>query len=182
MFLKKSSLCSAHRFILPALVAVLLGPPLAAAQDEPQGAAGDAPDSEITRFEDWGVECRQPPSEETKRCIMFQRQVLEDGRTLLVLTVRKAPDDRPPLAILQLPLGVLLEPGVSLSVDGGEPRELRYRLCDEGGCIVTFLLDEALQNAFRQGQNARVVVVTADQRRVNVDVSLSGFTAAFNAL
>jgi len=177
---------SVRRFIMPALLTAAFWAPAAPAQDQDQdtqqGGAGDSPDSEVTRYEDWGVECRQPPSAETKRCIMFQRQVLDNGRTLLVLTVRKAPDDKPPLAILQLPLGVLLEPGVSLSVDGGEPRKLSYRLCDLGCCIVTFLLREDLENAFRQGQTARVELVTAEQKKVNVDVSLNGFTAAFNAL
>lgn len=113
---------------------------------------------------------------------MFQRQVLDNGRTLLLMTVRNTADNPDPMAMLQLPLGVLLQPGVSISVDDGEPRELSYTLCNNDGCLAVFPLDDGMKEALVKGITARVVLITADRREIAVDVSLSGFSAALNAL
>ncbi len=162
------------------LVAVLVLAPASWAQDESQSPEGA--DSEVQRHQDWAVECRPAPESEAELCVMFQRQVLEDGRTLLLMTVRRTTEHPEPVAILQLPLGVLLQPGVSISVDGGEPRELSYTLCNNDGCIAVFPLDGGMKEALKQGMTAEVLVVTADNREVTVDVSLSGFSAALDAL
>lgn len=154
----------------------------ALAQDAATGGDQEGPDSEVRRYKDWAVECRQPEAADTKRCVMFQRQVLDNGRTLLVMTVRRLPNADEPVAILQLPLGVLLEPGVTVAVDDGEPTTLRYRLCNNGGCIATFELRDELKTALMKGQTAKIVLVTGDQKQLTVDVSLSGFTAALNTL
>lgn len=158
------------------LMASMALAPASAAQDESQGSEG--PDSEVKRYRDWAVECRQA----AELCVMFQRQVLDNGRTLLLMTVRKTTEHPEPVAILQLPLGVLLQPGVSITVDGGEPRELSYTLCNNDGCVAVFPLDGGMKEALKQGMTASVVLTTADNREITVDVSLSGFSAALNTL
>lgn len=165
-----------------ALAAALALASTASAQDEPPGPDGEGADSEVTRYRDWAVECRQPQSAGPEVCLMFQRQVLDNGRTLLLMTVRKTADNPDPMAMLQLPLGVLLQPGVSISVDDGEPRELSYTLCNNDGCLAVFPLDDGMKEALVKGITARVVLITADRRELPVEVSLSGFSAALNAL
>lgn len=152
------------------------------AQTDSGSTVGELPDADVNRFEDWAVQCQQPESAESGVCVMFQRQVLDNGRTILMMTVRNVPDRPEPLVMLQVPLGVLLQPGLSFSVDGGEPVELDYALCNENGCITTFPLVERIEDALKKGLSADVVVTTADQQEVVVSVSLKGFTAALEAL
>lgn len=154
----------------------------ALAQTGLEGAVQELPDSEVRQYKDWAVQCRQPESAGSKICVMFQRQVLEDGRTLLVTTVRKTADETDSVATLQLPLGVLLEPGVSISVDDGDTRVLPYRLCNTNGCLVTFALNEQMKTAFTKGEAAQVVVTAANEEPITVRISLNGFSAALNTL
>lgn len=170
---------AASKLLFGATLALALTAP---AQDDSQSPGQERPDSEVKRYQDWAVECRQPQSTGEEVCIMFQRQVLDNGRTLLLMTVRQTAEHPEPLAILQLPLGVLLQPGVSISVDNGEPRELAYTLCNNDGCVALFPLDGGMKEALMKGMEAQVVLTTADGREVTVDVSLSGFSAALNAL
>lgn len=154
----------------------------AQAQTDSGSTVGDLPDADVNRFEDWAVQCQQPESADSEICVMFQRQVLDNGRTILMMTVRNDPNRPEPMVMLQVPLGVLLQPGLSISVDDGEPVELDYALCNENGCITTFPLVDRIQDALKKGLAADVVIITADQQEVVVSVSLKGFTAALEAL
>ncbi len=169
-----------RRTVLGAVMSLVLAS-MALAQDDSQQPAQQLPDSELKRFKDWAVECQQSEAA-SKTCVMFQRQVLENGRTLLTLSIRKAPDNDAPQAVLQLPLGVLLDPGVLFSVDGGEPHSFSYRLCNVNGCLVHFPLDERLRSELAKGERAEIVLTTTEQEKLNVGVSLSGFSAALSAL
>jgi len=143
---------------------------------------GELPDADVEKFQDWAVQCQQPESAGSEVCVMFQRQVLDDGRTVLLMTVREAPQQPEPVVILQVPLGVLLQPGLLLSVDDGEPMELAYALCNGNGCITSFPLAGRMKDALKKGLTAEVVVTRADGREVVISVSLKGFTAALEAL
>lgn len=154
----------------------------AQAQTDSDSTVGDLPDADVNRFEDWAVQCQQPESAESEVCVMFQRQVVDDGRTLLMMTVREAPNQPEPVVILQVPLGVLLPPGLSISVDDGEPLELPYSLCNNNGCIATFPLRDRMKAALKKGITADVVVTTANGQEAVIDVSLKGFTAALESL
>lgn len=154
----------------------------AQAQTDTGSRVGELPDADASRFEDWAIQCRQPEAAESEVCVMFQRQVLDDDRTVLMMTVRNVPNQPEPVAMLQVPLGVLLQPGLSLSVDEDEALDLRYSLCDNNGCIATFPLAGRIKDALKKGLTADVVVTTADGREIVIGVSLKGFTAALEAL
>jgi len=154
----------------------------AQAQTDSGSTVGELPDADVSRFEDWAIQCQQPEGADSEVCVMFQRQVLEDGRTLLLMTVREAPNQPQPVAMLQVPLGVLLQPGLSITVDDGEPLELGYSICNNNGCIASFPLRDRIREALKRGINADVVVATANGQEIVISVSLKGFTAALEAL
>lgn len=141
-----------------------------------------SPDSQVQQFEDWAVECRDPGGVQAKDCVMFQRQTLKDGRTLLLMSVQRSAAGGEPFVVLQLPLGVLLGPGVTITVDDSEPRVMAYRLCNQNGCMVTFPLEGEAKSAFMKGETARVEMTTGDGKSLEVDVSLMGFSAALDSL
>ncbi len=139
--------------------------------------------SEPQVFKDWRVQCETPEGAE-KHCHMFQNVVLkEDGRQLLHIAVGHVPDqERQIVAILTLPLGIALPPGVSLQVDDAEPMRLPVEHCIPQGCRVLLPVDDNLLGAMKAGTLAKVTFNDATRQPIGVPVSLSGFTAAFNAL
>ena len=81
-----------------------------------------------------------------------------------------------------MPLGVLLPPGIAISIDGGEPERLPIRHCEPGGCLAPFELEDGILRQLRSGTELQVMAYGIDEQQVSIPVSLMGFTAALNAL
>ncbi len=149
-------------------------------------AAGGSPAAEPDKprvFKDWRIQCEKPEGS-AEHCHMFQGRVLkEDGKRLLHIAVGYSPtQDDQVIAILTLPLGISLPPGVSLQVDDGEPLTLEVEHCIPQGCRVLLQLDDKLLGAMKAGNQATVTFRDVSRQPVGVPVSLSGFTAALKAL
>jgi invasion protein IalB len=87
-------------------------------------------------------------------------------------------------AVITTPLETLLTEDVILGVDDGEPRRYPFNFCTPAGCVSRLGLTEADLDAFRRGSEGklRIVPARAPDQQVVLLVSLSGFTAGFNAL
>jgi len=86
-------------------------------------------------------------------------------------------------ATLAVPLGTLLTEEVKLSVDGGKAKSYAYSYCTMAGCFSRIGLTQADVDAMKRGVKATIEIVPAQapDQRVRIDVSLSGFTAAYEA-
>jgi invasion protein IalB len=82
------------------------------------------------------------------------------------------------------PLETLLPEGVTLAVDGAEARRFPFHFCTEVGCVARIGYAEADIDRFKRGSEAIVgiVPVVAASQRITLRISLSGFTAAWDAL
>jgi len=82
------------------------------------------------------------------------------------------------------PLETLLTEQIRLSVDGGQARVYPFRFCSQIGCIsrMGFTVEELA--LFKRGAAAQIVIVpaSAPNTEVVLGISLSGFTAGFDAL
>lgn len=131
---------------------------------------------------DWSIVCVRD-DEEREICQMGQ--ILLDENDAAVAEIRLAPlppgSDAAAIAVITAPLMTLLTEGLSLSVDGGEATRYAFFTCTERGCISRIGLSEEMIAAFKRGNRATVTVVpaVAPDESVSVDVSLSGFTSAF---
>jgi len=76
----------------------------------------------------------------------------------------------------------VLTEGLSLKIDQGEDAIAPFQVCTEQGCLVREPIADALISQLKKGNGATVTVVAANQGVVNSSISLSGFTAAYNAL
>jgi len=167
---------SRPRAIIIAVLALLIGANQAAAQDQ-----------EVVKgtYGDWKILC----AEAQNVCVMQQTGKGTEGNDVLEVRIRKlegvkTEDGTAVPAAIQIaaPLGVLLRPGIKVKVDSGEPRAGAFEICIAGGCLVRdFMMSEFL-NAMKRGQTAKMTVVSPQHGEIPVDISLRGFTAAFNAL
>ena len=146
---------------------------------------------EAQRFSDWELLCINPEApdeagrsdEAAPDCRISQRLALEEtGQTVFLLTGLPGDEPGTHVAIVSVPLRGYLAPGIELRVDSRDPVRILYETCDPSGCHAGFPLEGEILQAFRAGLTARFRVWTARDEPVDLDISLIGFTAAFEAL
>lgn len=132
---------------------------------------------------DWEIRCIEGSS----TCAMSQVGKTNDGKRAILVTIQrlkgaKADNGTPvPAAMtVQAPLGILLPYGVRLKIDADQVVPLPLSRCVPAGCISQApMLDEAV-NKMKKGSKA--VYGFFLDKEILVNVSLRGFTKAFNTL
>ncbi|MEA1673453.1 invasion associated locus B family protein [Nitrospirillum sp. BR 11163] len=93
-----------------------------------------------------------------------------------------SPEGKPRL-ILATPLGVLLQPGITLVVDQDKPLTLPFDACQQGGCVAAADLEDGkVLDHFTGGKVLAVRYINGDKAAVDIPVQLSGLAAALKAL
>ena len=147
-------------------------------------------DLDTQRFDDWELVCRNAEAEAAGDdaapvgdCRISQRLAVADsGQTVFLLTGLPGDATGTYVAIVSVPLRGYLAPGIELQVDSRDPVRILYETCDPSGCHAGFPLEGEILQAFRAGLTARFRIWTARDEPVDLDISLIGFTAAFEAL
>jgi len=145
------------------------------------GSAGLAqtaePESTEAVFSDWRVLCQA--TADKPACQMVQSaSAAEDGPPVFLLSISEAGDARDSYAVMTVPVGVYLAPGIELHVDNRRPFKVLYEVCDQLGCHAGFRLNGQVLSAFRKGLEVRARVWTGRNKAVDFPLSLRGFTAA----
>ncbi len=141
------------------------------------GAVAEEPEN-VTRFDDWELHCP-----EAGDCRMTQRLVVEaTGETVFLITILPGDEAGAFAGIVSVPLRGYLAPGIELQVDTRSPFQILYETCDPSGCHAGFALEGRVLQEFRAGLNARFRVWTTRDEPVDLDISLIGFTRAFETL
>lgn len=85
-------------------------------------------------------------------------------------------------ATIVVPLETSLQQQITITVDTGKARRYPFSFCNQVGCYARIGLTADDINAFKRGNAAKVTIVpvAAPDQKVNVTLSLSGFTAAFD--
>ena len=135
-------------------------------------------------FTDWSLRCLKAPEGEADPCQIYQLLQDADGNdvaeiSMIPLTGGQAAAG----ATIVAPLETLLTEDITLRVDGGTARRFEFSFCNRGGCVARVGFTAEDVNLFRRGANAtiRIVPAAAPDAEVVLDISLSGFTAAFEA-
>ncbi|MDN5927812.1 MAG: invasion associated locus B family protein [Hyphomicrobiales bacterium] len=74
----------------------------------------------------------------------------------------------------------LIPPGVGIQVDDGKAQKLEYVSCYPDHCLASARLDDTLVASFKKGQKLTLTSVNVQNQPNPIDVSLSGFTGAFD--
>lgn len=158
-----------------AIAGLLLGA-LAAAPAVAQQTQSEGEEADTEQFEDWVVRC---PVQEAGRCEMSQLVDNPANGEPMMRVVMGYPERIDSAAmIFVLPLGTRLTPGVRLVVDAGETQNIPFQVCLQQGCRADFKLEDSLRQQMRVGQAATVSVIGPRGERIDLEVSLQGFTAA----
>jgi len=168
------------RYLTPLFALCLLAAPASAQQQQPQ----QQPQQNVERTTngDWTVECVQD-NQKRRLCRMVQN--VADPNTkkaLLQVVVAKPPEGDQALLTVIAPLGVWLRPGLELAVDGGAANRLAFEFCLKEGCLARMPLAAGMVAALKKGSAASIAIQNIRRQKLDVKVSLSGFTASFGQL
>jgi len=134
---------------------------------------------------DWNVRCIKAP-EGKDPCQLYQLIVDGSGTSVAEISFFPLPEGQRAVAgaTIAAPLETLLTQQITLSVDGGEARRYPFSWCSTGGCFarVGFVAEE--MTAFQRGATANMVIVPVQSpdNRVNLAISLDGFTAGYESI
>lgn len=146
-----------------------------------------AAEPEVTQIGDWSLVCEPggaPP------CAMTQLGRDPQGSPAIEFVVRKVEDENAEIngvkvdavADIITPLGVLLDYGLRLKIDGGEERAAPFRICQKHGCLVREPLSTEVIGTLKGGNKALITVAAEGAGEINIEISLRGFTKAYGSL
>jgi invasion protein IalB len=166
-------------------------PVMASAQDETADPlpVGETPVGETYVAEthgDWEIRCIAAAEGEPEPCQLYQLLVDDAGGPVAEFNIFDLPDEGEVVAgaTIVTPLDTLLPPGIRLRVDDGNWSEYPFAFCQPVGCFSRLGLTEANVDAMRAGATAVVALVPlpAPDQVIQLEASLTGFTAGFAAL
>lgn len=152
------------------------------ANDDPQ------PGDEYTRetHGDWAVNCIKVQEGEEDVCQIYQLLSDEDGNSVAEFRLVALPKGGQAVAgaTVTTPLGTLLTAKIAMRVDAGKVKRYDYSWCTQVGCFARFGLTNGEIAGMRKGAKATVTIaaVTAPDSPLPLELSLTGFTAAWNAI
>lgn len=135
---------------------------------------------------EWEVRCIKGEVVEDEECRLFNLLSDQDGNPIAQLDMQALPKGGKAVAGVDIatPLGSLLTAQVVMKVDAGKAKRYPYTWCDQQGCYARFGMTQGEIDAMKRGAKANVVIlsVAAPDQPLSLDLSLSGFTAAWNAI
>lgn len=146
-------------------------------------ALASEPESSVDTYGDWSVRCITTEAG-AKACDMYQQASdAKNGKRVLQSSIAYRAGAKAPMMVAALPLGVLLEPGASLSVDD-KPwlKKTRFVRCEPAGCLLQVQLDKKTVARLKQGKKAHWTVNATDKQTLDIPFSLKGFSQAIAAL
>ena len=171
--------------------------------DEPETAPiGDAPTAEglstgevvddgigSTYIEsnhgDWEVRCVRT-EDGSDPCQLYQLLNDEQGNSVAEISLFALPEGQQAAAgaTIVTPLETLLTQAITLQIDSGQAKRYPFTWCSPIGCVARVGFTDAEIAQMKAGNQARMVIVpvAAPDQQVVLTVSLTGFTAGFDAV
>ncbi len=134
------------------------------------------------KFKDWTVACEKLPNSGKTICNLFQNVTNEKGKVVMQVAIGYVPGKDVPQALITLPLGVMLQPGIEFK--GGTAKAIRvpFSVCVKNGCVAGVGLKPEIVKGMKAGDKGSVKFAAGPKKVIEIPVSLKGFTAGFKSL
>lgn len=133
---------------------------------------------------DWQMECIRVPEGEVEPCQMFQPLVDADGNQVANVRIFRLDGGGEAVAgaLIAVPLETLLTAQLTITVDNAKPTRYPFSVCDRLGCYARIGFRQAEVDGYKKGAKATITLVpfVAPDQKVDLDMSLKGFTAAYD--
>jgi invasion protein IalB len=135
---------------------------------------------------DWQMRCIRVEANQIEPCQMYQLLKDQSGNSVAEVSIFPLPKGQQAVtgATISVPLETLLTANLTLQIDKSKPRAYPFTWCDRESCIarVGFTTEDL---AALKGGNAAtmtIVPVIAPDQKVNLSVSLKGFTKSYDSI
>ncbi|MDP3961470.1 MAG: invasion associated locus B family protein [Pseudorhodobacter sp.] len=133
---------------------------------------------------DWEQRCIRA-EDGSDPCQMYQLLKDENGNAVAEMTILVLPDGQQAAAGSQImvPLETLLTEQLILQIDSSPAKIYPFTWCGAQGCVARIGFTDTDIAALKKGANATITIVpvVAPDQKVKLNVSLKGFTAAYDA-
>jgi invasion protein IalB len=149
------------------------------------GAANEPPVAAERNFGSWTAKCENAgdAGPHAGGCFIFQNLVLRaGGQRVLQIAIGYVPGTDEPIALLSLPLGISLPPGVSIEAAGGGPLRFPVERCEPNGCRAGLRLKPDFLAELLAADTLTVRFHDAQRQPIEVPLGVSGLGAGLQAL
>ena len=137
------------------------------------------------KFGDWSMRCVKVEEGEDP-CQMYQLLADAEGSPISEFTLFRLPGEGQARAgaTVIVPLETSLSAQLTMKIDDNAARRYPFAFCNNVGCYARIGLTEEDVNAFKRGKAATLTIVPilAPDQRVDISLSLTGFTAAYDSV
>ena len=133
---------------------------------------------------DWELLCPKEKDTTTKQpCRLVQQIVNEETKTpILIIAFGYGGNPTSLHAILRLPIGIALPPGISVQIDKNPDSRWQFNHCEPSSCLVMTKISPELRKRLQAGNKANISFHAIGGQKVTVPASLRGITAGLKAL
>ena len=133
---------------------------------------------------DWEIQCVHGEEGNEEPCQMYQLMKDSNDNPVAEVSIFRLPKGGQAVAgaTVIVPLETSLQAQLRISVDGGKGKRYPYSFCNPVGCFARIGLTESDVSGFKRGAKATVTIVPflAPDQKVELDMSLKGFTAGYD--
>lgn len=169
------------------LAALLAGPtvPAAAATTKKADKAATTTDKKAPPTRpNWLVNCANTGTSGALNCKMTQTLFASKTRQRVLQVTINAPVGTKgnPTMLIALPHGLYLPAGITLKVDTSKERKLLIQTADANGSYAGLAVDDTFLSQLQKGTTLTISMVSSKKQRVNIGVSLGGFSSSYKRL
>lgn len=153
---------------------------VASAQDAATPAAPGSPSPP------WQKVCNTDPTTKAETCVVNQELRAETGQPVATVTIQESATAGKYGVGAVLPIGFILPPGVTFVVDGQKKGTAQFVIClppsnrQPSVCLAQVELGDDFIASLKKGNKLALVVVTAQNKQIPIEMSLSGFSKTFD--
>ena len=134
---------------------------------------------------DWEQRCVRT-EDGSDPCQLYQLLKDDDGNPVAEFSLFGLPEGEQAAAggTIMTPLETLLPEAILMQVDTGEAKRYAFTFCAPIGCVARVGFTDAEIAAFKKGNKATMAItpMAAPDRKVQLNISLKGFTAGYDAV
>ena len=136
--------------------------------------------------EKWEVRCIKAEEGVKEECRLFNLLSDKEGNAIAQIDMQSLPKGNKAVAGIEIatPLGSMLTAQIQLKIDAGKSKRYPYLWCDSQGCYGRFGMTAGEIASMKKGAKAVVTIVSvgAPDEPILMELSLKGFTAAWNQI
>lgn len=150
----------------------------AAAPAAPAAPAASAPAP--SPASGWVKLCGKDPKGAKDVCFVQRELRTDSGQFLASAGIRGVDGEARKILLVQTPVGMLIQPGMRVQVDGGKQEAAKYTICFPNACFAELPVDDAFVGSLKKGNELILTTLNQQAKGVNFKLSLAGFTAAYD--